>query len=79
MTRTSLPRPQGSAHPLIAQAARKLSRLAAALTHSKTPAAPHPVEAEIGKITASRPGVRRVITWRLSGQRPQDPLADLGH
>jgi len=55
----------------LAKAGKKLDELAATLARGKTRRARDKVEAEITAITA-KPWVRRVITWRLSGQQPKD-------
>ncbi len=55
----------------LARAGRKLDELAATLARGKTRRPRARVEAEIGKITHD-PWLRRVITWRLDGERPKD-------
>ena len=55
----------------LAKAGKKLDELAATLARGKTRRARDKVEAEIAAITA-KPWVRRVITWRLSGEQPKD-------
>jgi transposase len=55
----------------VAKAGKKLDELAATLARGKTRRARDKVEAEIEKVTA-KPWVRRVITWRLSGDQPRD-------
>ena len=55
----------------LAKAGRKLDELAATLARGKTRRPREKVEAEIAAITA-KPWVRRVITWQLSGEQPQD-------
>ena len=55
----------------LAKATRQLDELAATLARGKTRRARAKVEAEIGTITHD-PWVRRVITWQLSGEQPQD-------
>jgi len=55
----------------LAKAGKKLDELAATLARGKTRRGKDKVEAEIAAITA-KPWVRRVITWRLSGEQPKD-------
>jgi transposase len=55
----------------LAKAGRKLDELAATLARGCTRRARAKAEADIGKITHD-PWVRRVITWQLSGDKPQD-------
>ena len=55
----------------LAKAARKLDELAATLERGKTRRPRAKVEAEIEQIT-SKPWVRRVIRWQLSGEQPKD-------
>ena len=55
----------------LAKAGQKLDELAATLARGKTRRARAAVEAEIGKITHDA-WVRRVITWQLSGDKPED-------
>ncbi len=55
----------------LAKATRQLDELAATLARGKTRRARAKVEAEIGTITHDA-WVRRVITWQLSGDKPED-------
>ena len=55
----------------LAKAGKKLGELAAVLARGKTRRPRDKVEAEIGQIT-SKPWVRRVIRWELSGDQPKD-------
>jgi transposase len=55
----------------LAKATRKLDELAATLERGKTRRPRAKVEAEIEQIT-SKPWVRRVIRWQLSGEQPKD-------
>ena len=55
----------------LAKAGKKLDELAATLARGKTRRGRDKVEAEIESITR-KPWVRRVITWRLSGDQPKD-------
>ncbi|MGH3235839.1 MAG: IS1634 family transposase, partial [Streptosporangiaceae bacterium] len=55
----------------LAKAGRKLDELAATLARGKTRRPRDKVEAEIEKITHDA-WVRRVITWRLTGEKPPD-------
>jgi transposase len=55
----------------LAKAGKKLDELAATLARGKARRPPDKVEAEIGQIT-SKPWVRRVIRWELSGDQPRD-------
>ena len=62
---------RGSEGTTLAKAARKLDELAATLERGKTRRPRARVEAEIAQIT-SKPWVRRVIRWQLSGEQPKD-------
>ena len=55
----------------LAKAGKKLDDLAATLARGKTRRARGTVEAEITAITA-KPWVRRVVTWKLDGDKPAD-------
>jgi transposase len=55
----------------LAKAGAKLGELAATLARGKTRRSKDKVTAEIQTITA-KPWVRRVITWQLTGDQPQD-------
>jgi transposase len=55
----------------LAKAGRKLGELAATLARGKTRRSRQKVEAEITAIT-SKPWVRRVIRWDLTGDQPKD-------
>jgi transposase len=55
----------------LAKAGKKLDELAARLARGKTRRGRDTVTAEIETITA-RPWVRRVITWQLDGDQPED-------
>ena len=55
----------------LAKAGRKLGELAATLARGKTRRPRQKVEAEIETITR-KPWVRRVITWQLDGEQPND-------
>ena len=55
----------------LAKAARKLDELAATLERGKTRRPRAKVEAEIEQIT-SKPWVRRVIRWEMTGDQPKD-------
>ena len=55
----------------LAKAGKKLDELAATLGRGKTRRPRDKVEAEIGQIT-SKPWVRRVIRWELTGDQPKD-------
>ena len=55
----------------LAKAGKKLGELAATLARGKTRRSKDKVTAEIETITA-KPWVRRVITWQLTGDQPQD-------
>jgi transposase len=55
----------------LAKATRKLDELAATLARGKTRRPRDKVEAEITAIT-SKPWVRRVIRWQLTGDQPKD-------
>src|SRR6266702_6158580 len=55
----------------LAKAGKKRDELAATLARGKARRSKDKAEAEIAKITA-KPGVRRVITWQLSGDQPRD-------
>lgn len=55
----------------LAKAGQKLDELGATLARGKTRRARDKVEAEITAITR-KPWVRRVITWRLTGDKPRD-------
>jgi transposase len=55
----------------LAKAGKKLDELAATLGRGKTRRPGAKVQAEIEAIT-SKPWVRRVITWQLSGEQPKD-------
>jgi transposase len=55
----------------LAKAGKKLGELAAALARGKTRRPKDKVEAEITAIT-SKPWVRRVIRWELTGDQPKD-------
>jgi len=55
----------------LAKATRQLDELAATLARGKTRRARDKVEAEIAKITHDA-WVRRVITWKLTGDTPRD-------
>ena len=55
----------------LAKAGRKLDELAATLARGKTRRPRDKVEAEITAIT-SKPWVRRVICWQLTGDQPKD-------
>ena len=55
----------------LAKAGRKLDELAATLARGKTRRPRDKVEAEITAIT-SKPWVRRVIRWQLTGDQPKD-------
>ncbi len=55
----------------LAKAGKKLEELAATLARGKTRRPREKVEAEITSIT-SKPWVRRVVRWELSGDRPRD-------
>jgi transposase len=55
----------------LAKAGRKLDELAATLARGKTRRGRDKVEAEIAAITR-KPWVRRVVTWQLTGEKPQD-------
>jgi len=55
----------------LAKAGKKLDELAATLARGKTRRPRAKVQAEIEAIT-SKPWVRRVITWQLSGEQPKD-------
>jgi len=62
---------RGFAGTTLAKAGRKLDELAATLARGKTRRPRAKVEAEITKITRDA-WVRRVITWRLAGEKPRD-------
>ena len=55
----------------LAKAGRKLDELAATLARGKTRRAKEKVRAEIEQITG-KPWLRRVLTWQLTGEHPQD-------
>ena len=55
----------------LAKAGKKLDELAATLARGKTRRPRDKVEAEITAIT-SKPWVRRVIRWQLTGDQPKD-------
>jgi transposase len=55
----------------LAKAGKKLDELAATLARGKTRRPREKVQVEIEKITA-KPWVRRVTTWQLSGEQPED-------
>jgi transposase len=55
----------------LAKAGKKLDELAATLARGRTRRPRDKVEAEIGQIT-SKPWVRRVIRWELTGDQPKD-------
>ena len=55
----------------LAKAGRKLDELAATLARGKTRRTRQKVEADIEQITR-KPWVRRVVSWRLDGEQPQD-------
>ena len=55
----------------LAKAAKKLDELAATLARGKARRSREKVQAEIGQIT-SKPWVRRVIRWDLTGDQPRE-------
>ena len=62
---------RGFAGTTLAKAGKKLDELAATLARGKTRRPRDKVEAEIERITHDA-WVRRVITWRLAGEKPRD-------
>ena len=71
------PRPRLRGHDL-AKAGTKLDALATTPACGKTRRPRAAVEAEIAAITGT-PGVRRVVTWQLTGDEPADLRLELEH
>jgi transposase len=61
----------GFAGTTLAKAGKKLDELAATLARGKTRRPREKVEAEIATVT-SKPWVRRVVTWQLTGGEPRE-------